>query len=144
MFREHRYRINPWPLGIVLTIFGMLSMQFLIVGISDVSSMESYVPDFAPVVGAMWLLTGFAWKFFPVFTGPDGLRATDGIGRYQNVRWEEIQKVSTFLGFLWIRHGKWGKALCLPIFLRDWPAFQKDVLLHAPDENPLRNYLAQY
>ena len=80
---------------------------------------------------------------FPVYAGPQGLRATDGVGRYQEVLWDDMRTVSNWPGFIHVAHGRLFAALMLPLFLEDSAGFREYVLTHAPEGNPLRAYLAR-
>ncbi len=138
MFRERRFRFNVWVLGAATTA-GILLVSKLLT-ITGRWRSDLWTNPFVAVVtlAALWLLVGLAWTFFPTYVGPAGLRSTDGVGRYHDVRWDEIQGVSSFCGFYWIRHGKPGKALTVPKFLEDKTGFREAVAQYAPEGNPLR------
>ena len=72
---------------------------------------------------------------------PDGIRSTDGLGRYHTVRWEEIRSVRIFCGFYHVQQGKFGKALMFPVFLARQKEFRADMISRTPEENPLRQFL---
>ena len=127
-----------WVLGGAMTV-GVVLMSKLLTLTGRWRSEIWSDPLFALVaLAALWLCAGVLWALFPVYVGPAGLRATDGIGRYHDVRWEEIEGVSSICGFLWVRHGRLGKALTVPKFLEDARGFREAVAQHAPEGNPLR------
>ncbi|RYG47777.1 hypothetical protein EON79_06410 [bacterium] len=143
MFRERTYRIDLVLYGLASTILCVLILEGLRVGagMEELPHVwESRLIALIILVGT-WGMCAIVRAVLPVFTGPDGIRAPDGLGRFHDVRWEEITKVSSIVGFLWVRHGKWGKALCFPMFLNDWSGFRGEVMRYASEDNPLRNYL---
>lgn len=77
---------------------------------------------------------------WPVYVGPEGVRAPDGVGRYQEAPWATMRTVTTWPGFLIVRHGGFGTGLCVPLFLDDAALFRSYILEHAPEDNPLRVY----
>ncbi|RYG35815.1 hypothetical protein EON81_11625 [bacterium] len=141
MFRERTYRMNVVLLGLAMTVGCVVVFEVLRMWLEELPHVWESRSIATFLIVGLWIMGAAMWAMFPTFTGRDGLRGTDGIGRFHEVRWEDIQKVSSISGFLWIRHGKPGKALCLPMFLNDWRGFRDDILLHAPEDNPLRAYV---
>lgn len=141
MFRERKFRFNVWALGIVFTT--LLVGTTLLLNPPDrwLWVVRRDALHLISLAALIWLFCGVLWALFPVFAGPDGLRATDGLGRFHDVPWDDITRVTSVSDFYWIRHGKWGKALCFPKFLEDKKGFREYVVQHAPEGNPLREYL---
>ncbi len=138
MFRERKFRFNVWVLGAAVTVAILLISKLLTLTGRWHSDIWSDAFFAVLTLAAVWLATGLMWAFVPTYVGPAGLRATDGVGRYHDVRWEEIEGVSSVCGFLWVRHGRLGKALTVPKFLEDKAGFREAVALYAPEGNPLR------
>jgi len=143
MFREQKFRINLWLLGSAVTVGTFLILEALTSTGRWHSHILSDLGVSAVALIALWGLCAVVWFIYPVYIGTDGLRAPDGIGRVHEVRWDEIRQVSGLLGYYWVRHGKLGKALCIPMFLEDRAGFKESVRRYAPEGNPLRTYLTR-
>ena len=141
MFRERTFRINLLPFALFLVGVALLVIEVPRVATWRQEPLTLFGSYEWTMLGSMALLATGIWAAFPQHAGPDGLRGTDGVGRYHDVRWEEIGRVSSILGFLWVRHGKKGKALMMPKFMADGFGFREYVRRNAPDGNPLKSYL---
>lgn len=142
MFRERTYRFSWGVLAAFMLVAVLLGVRVL-VGVRNLNGLGRYngTVDTGGVVALVLMCLALRYLCV-VHVGPDGLRTTDGVGRYHDVRWEAMRRVRNVLGFLWVPHGKPGSALCFPIFLDDAAGFREYVLAHAPEDNPLRIYFA--
>ena len=141
MFRERTFRFNGVILATFMSVAALLGMRVL-VGVRNLDGLGPYNPRLDTILVAVLVACCFALRFlFVVQVGPDGLRTTDGVGRYHEVPWDAMRRVRNILGFLWVPHGTLGSALCFPIFLDHSAAFRDYVVAHAPEGNPLRAYL---
>lgn len=141
-FRERKFRFSVISLGAVSTAVVVILSEVFSPRSVRLFSLPEYAVGYVSILAGMWFFFFVLRHLYPTYAGPDGLRSYDGIGRYIDVPWNDIQKVSAIVGYLWIRHGKLGRALCVPKFLEDWNGFRGYVLDHAPEGNPLRSYLA--
>ena len=141
MFRERKFRFNLWTLMPVFTVGVAVGIEVLLLMGHRNAHLWRYPLAMVGTLAASGLFCGIIWTLFPVHAGTEGLRGTDGVGRFHDVRWNEMTKVSSLFGFYWVRHGKLGKSLCFPKFLEEKRGFRDYVLQHAPEDNPLREYL---
>jgi hypothetical protein len=93
--------------------------------------------------GGFLAVIGLACLVFPVRVSDTGIHSYDSFGRYQRVRYTNIQSVGYILGYIVVRHGKPGSELTIPRFLSNFDGFKRDVIAHAPADNPLRSFLEQ-
>jgi hypothetical protein len=135
-FRSRRFRTHSVKMGVLISLSALLLHLAWAGARSRPADLSA--PWSALIVGLSFAVSALVVLLFPIHVGRDGLRAYDGIGRYHDVRWEEIEKASHPLGFYWVRHGRPGKALCFPVFMEDDEWFRRSVIALAPPGNPLR------
>lgn len=141
VFRERTFRFNLVVVAAVMALACWLGVRLGTRSFVRPSLFFSSWPtDLGMLVATVVLCAVLRWLFV-VQVGPDGLRTTDGVGRYHEVRWDAMRRVTNVTGFLWIPHGKLGKALMFPLFLERSAEFRDYVMAHAPAGNPLRTYL---
>jgi hypothetical protein len=135
------YRFNPWPLvGFFVGMLSLCAVYWQLSGPPGLAS-TAFAIYLGGAVTFMALFVAFCWQFFVVKLLPDGIRSTDGLGRYHTVRWEGIRSVRIFCGFYHVQQGKFGKALMFPVFLVRPNEFRADVISRTSEENPLRQFL---
>ena len=138
---EKVYRMKPWPLVFLYaSIIGLLSIRWLQTSERGLSS-PFFAQFFWQATAFVAVFVGICWKVFVVKLLPEGIRSTDGLGRYHMVRWEDIRSVRNICGFYYIQHGKIGAALMFPMFLWKARECRQDVILRTPPENPFRQFL---
>jgi hypothetical protein len=138
---EKVYRVNPWPLIVFFSgIVALLTFFSTQIRRPSISNQAIYVM----LLLNLFLFSGltlFIWAIFVVRVTDQGIRTTDGIGRFHSVRWENMQSVRNICGFYHVKHGKTGTALMFPVFLTNSREFRADVIARTPPENALRQFL---
>lgn len=134
---EKIYRVKPWPL---IALFTWVLAFMIQTRSAPVSNPTTYVPLLVSLF-LISTLTLFIWAVFVVRVADEGIRTTDGIGRFHSVKWENMRSVRTICGFYHVKHGKVGTALMFPVFLANPREFRADVIARTPPEIALRQFV---
>lgn len=139
MFRERAFRSSPLVLALFLTTVELVAIPF--VASPAVLGLPVFWAGLAALLAGIWTFSLVVCRLFPLYVGPDGLRSYNGVGIHYDVPWAAMRSVGKAPGYLLVRHGRWGSALCVPVFLSDQAGFAEYVRAHAPEDNPLRRAL---
>ena len=141
MFRERTYRSNFVVVSLAVTVVLLVMLPFMPGGLGYLVRLPGYLPGVLEIIAGVWVFFYFVCRLCTMAVGPLGVRGYNGIGMYYDVPWSAMQSVSAIWPYILVRHGKWGSAVCIPLFLTDQKGFRDYVLQHAPEGNPLRKYL---